>query len=192
MLARPPRGALRINPSGDLSQAPSTMCFVMQKQVSLSWSLYGEKRNPRLRTRNSGGYLCRLPGCFPQPQAAGHQIRIIRSSAQSELIPNTHSPPTPGFVTCEPCGVAPSPASHHTPIPCVLFLFRGRDDVPSGLDAVMLDLVDGTAPVVAWCGLGVGCMSFFMYGSGPWGIEVPRPRNRVLGSYIPALVSCIV
>lgn len=109
-----PEGALRINPSGDLNQPPSTMCFVMQKQVSLFSASARGKRNPRLRTRSPGGYLCRwLPGCFPAAAAACDQIRIFRSSAQGELIPNTHSPPTPGFVTCEPCGgTQPCVASH--------------------------------------------------------------------------------
>lgn len=119
------------------------------------------------------------------PAAACDQIRIFRSSAQSEVIPNTHSPPTPGFVTCEPCGVAqPCVASHaqHAHVPCVLFLFRGRDDVPSGPDSVMLDLIDGRAPVVAWCGM-VWMYVIFMYASGPWGIEVPGPRNRALGLF---------
>lgn len=125
--------------------------------IPISVSIRGKTKSPTTHEAFRKVSM-QVTGLLPAGAAAGHQIRISRSSAQSELIPNTHSPPTPGFVTCEPCGgTQPCVASHTQYVyahkPCIVFLFRGRDDVPSGPDSVMLDLIDGRAPVVAWCGL---------------------------------------
>lgn len=157
VLARPLRGALRINPSGDLNQPPSTMCFVMQRQVSLSPSLYRENEIP--------DYARGIPeGIYAGYRAAGSS-RSRRPSDpdlslfSSERVDPKHSLPTDPWLRDvralwggpQPCVASHTQYTHTNHALC--FCFGEGTTSQSGRDAVMLDLIDGRAPVVAWCGV---------------------------------------